>query len=99
MTHVKRCFTALSAEGRKYTVIEFASYRWERNASGERCQVENDGRDLYTTGGYRVVPTAEPRTYRIPGLGVTARELVETHDAGSTQTESHGEVETLHDFG
>jgi hypothetical protein len=97
MPEIRRCFTVLSSEGRKFPVIEFASYRWERNAAGERCRVENDGRDLYTSGGYRVVPAAEPWTYYIPGLGVIATELVEPADAESTHADGRGDVETLHD--
>ena len=75
MTEVRRRFEVVGEDERKFTVIEFATFRWERNAVGERCRIENEGRDLFTTGGYLLIPTAKPRTYWIPLLGLEVHEV------------------------
>jgi hypothetical protein len=97
MPNVRRQFTVVSADGRKFKTVEFATYRWERNADGEHCQVENDGKDFYTTEGYLVVPTAEPCKFRIAELEL---EVIQVDESGALEG-THGDLdcnlETLHD--
>ena len=69
-----RRFVVESESGRSFTVIEYSSYRWERNAHGERCQIQNDAVHLMTKCGLEVQPTDDPERYRIPVLGLEVRE-------------------------
>ena len=69
-----RRFVVESESGRSFTVIEYSSYRWERNAHGERCQIQNDAVHLMTKCGLEVEPTDEADCYRIPVLGLEVRE-------------------------
>ena len=97
MPDVRRQFMVVSADGRKFKIVEIATYRWERNAKGERCQVENDGRDFYTTDGRLVVPTDQPLTFRIVESGLEVTETDETDALEGTHGDLQVDSETLHD--
>jgi hypothetical protein len=97
MPDARRQFKAVSADGRTFKVVEFATYRWERSAHGARCQVENDGKDFYTTEGYLVVPSDEPCRYRIAELGLDVIEVDESAALEGTHGDLRWDVETLHD--
>jgi hypothetical protein len=79
MMETKRRFEAVTEEGDRLTIVEFATFRWEKNAVGERCRVENDHLRFATDDGFEVVPTDEPGEFRVPRLSMTLR-LVDDAD-------------------
>jgi hypothetical protein len=97
MPNARRQFKAVAADGRAFKIVEFATYRWERNAGGERCQIENDGKEFYTTEGYLVVPSDNPSRYQIAELDLEVIEVDESAALEGTHGDLHWDVETLHD--
>src|SRR5262245_23024521 len=78
MREERRRFEAVAGDGRKFTVLEFATFRWERAATGERRPIENAVTYLETDGGVAVVRDEMKWSYYIPQFGVCVRELDES---------------------
>jgi len=79
---VRRIPTA-GKDGRAFTVIEYASFRWERDATGERYRVRNTATYFETACGHRAILGSDRWSYLVPSLGLTLYTLLEA-DTGES---------------
>jgi len=82
MEPLRRIQTA-AADGREFTVIEFASYRGERDTAGDLIRVRNDGTYFETKCGQPVVAGADRWSYLLPRLGLTVFTMLDA-DTGES---------------
>jgi hypothetical protein len=72
-----RRFVGIADDGTKYTIEEYPTYRWEKDAAGQRCRVANAATMFMTAEGLAVLPANDGCTYQIPALRLSVRVLDE----------------------
>jgi len=78
-----------AADGRGFTIVEYASFRWEQDGSGDRHPVRNAATYFETACGLAAVPGPEPLSFVLPQLGLTVYTLLDA-DTGERLALPHG---------
>ena len=78
MTEALRRIRTAAADGREFTIVEYATYRWEPDVAGELKRVRNDCTYFETECGLSAVARPDRWSYFFPHLELTVYTLLDS---------------------